>query len=244
MVSETLAQYSAMMAMETELGPEQARRFYYYEMGAYLGGRRAYATREVPLLDVEDQSFLYYHKGAVAMYALRQRIGADAVNGALRRFLARHRDAGPPFPTSRDLYAELRAATPDSLHPMLHDLFEDIVVWDVRADSARVAPDGAGGYRVTLDVTAARARGDSVGVETPLAMDEAVEIGVFAGATTDGGGHGEPLYRGWHRVRSGRQTIVVTVPKPPARAGIDPFFRLIDRERQDNVVGVASTTAP
>ena len=44
-------------------------------------------------------------------------------------------------------------------------------------------------------------------------MDDWVEIGVF--------GEGEP-YREKHRIRSGQQTITVTVPRKPTRAGIDP----------------------
>ncbi|HEU4628118.1 MAG TPA: M1 family aminopeptidase [Gemmatimonadaceae bacterium] len=237
-LSETMAQYSAMMVMERTYGREQVRRFYDYEMDNYLRGRRAYDNDEAPLLDVEDQAYVYYHKGAIAMYTLRERIGAARVDSALRRYLARYRDAGPPYPTSRDLYAELRAVTPDSLHPLLRDLFETITLWDVRAETARVEPTGDGAYRVTLEVTASKVRADSVGRETPVPMDELVEIGVFADGGPDGG-PGTPLYLRQHRVHGGRQTIVVTVPRAPARAGIDPYHELIDRTADDNVVPVA-----
>jgi ABC-2 type transport system permease protein len=36
-----------------------------------------------------------------------------------------------------------------------------------------------------------------------------------------------------HRVRSGQQTISVTVPRQPSDAGIDPCVVLIDLERFD-----------
>ena len=41
-----------------------------------------------------------------------------------------------------------------------------------------------------------------------------------------------------HRVRTGAQTITVTVPQRPARAGIDPRHLLIDVEPGDNVAGI------
>jgi ABC-2 type transport system permease protein len=41
-----------------------------------------------------------------------------------------------------------------------------------------------------------------------------------------------------HRVRSGRQTISVTVPEQPARGGIDPY-NLLDWEEGDNIEAVA-----
>jgi hypothetical protein len=165
------------------------------------------------------------------------------VNGALRRF--RQRYAGPHAapPTSRALYAELRAVTPDSLRPLLADLFEHITLWNVRTDSVRAAPDGAGAWRVTLHVDASKARADSVGRQTPIPMDDLVEIGVFAGEASGEHGPGEPLYLRQHRVRSGKQTITVTVPRRPTRAGIDPYRTLIERERDDNVAAVGGDAA-
>ena len=59
------------------------------------------------------------------MYTLREQIGEERVNTALRRYLEKHRDAGPPYPTSRDLYAELRAVTPDSLQSLLDGPLRD-----------------------------------------------------------------------------------------------------------------------
>ncbi|MGZ8379643.1 MAG: ABC transporter permease/M1 family aminopeptidase, partial [Gemmatirosa sp.] len=134
-VSETLAQYSSMMVLETAYGEAMARDFYDYVMKAYLSGRSVYTNREVPLLDVVDQSYVYYMKGAVAMYTMRERLGADVVNGALRRFREAYAGADAPPPTSRALYAELQAVTPDSLRPLLSDLFEHITLWNVRTDS-------------------------------------------------------------------------------------------------------------
>jgi ABC-2 type transport system permease protein len=75
---------------------------------------------------------------------------------------------------------------------------------------------------------------DSAGAETAVPMDDRVEVGVFAPAGK-GGKPGRPLYLRMHRIRSGRQTITVTVPRRPARAGIDPFHLLTDLERVDNV---------
>jgi ABC-2 type transport system permease protein len=237
LLSETLAQYSAMMVMERALGPEQVRRFYDYEMDRYLQGRRVFTNREVPLLQVQNQSYLYYHKGAVAMYTLREHIGEQAVNTALRRYLEKNRAGMPPYPTSLELYAELRAVTPDSLRPLLRDLFEEITLWDVRTEAARVQPAGNGAFRVTLDVVASKARADSIGGETVAPMDDLVEIGVYAPAG-DGEAGGAPLYLRRHRIHSGRQTITVVVPRRPARAGIDPLHKLIQRDPDDNVVAV------
>lgn len=235
MLSEMLANYSAMMVTEKVLGPEEARRVYDFQMDRYLS-KRAEFESDVPLLEVEDHPHIAYGKGAVAMYTLREHLGDEVVNTALRRFLEKHRDSGPPYPTSRDLLAELRAVTPGSLQYLLTDLFETITLWDVEARRAVVARRADGRYEVTLDVAARKMRADSVGKETETPMNDLVEIGVFAPSRGDR--DGEPLYLKRHRIHSGKQTIRVTVPREPAHAGIDPYRKLIDRERADNIVEV------
>jgi ABC-type transport system involved in multi-copper enzyme maturation permease subunit len=242
MVSEALAQYSAMMALEREYGAAMAREFYDYNLGMYLTGRTVFTNREAPLLDVAGQQYVHYFKGAVTMYTLRERLGADAVNGALRRFREKYAGADAPPATSRALYAELRAVTPDSLKPLLSDLFEYITLWDVRTDSVRAEPDGAGAWRATLYVDASKARADSVGRQTPIPMDDLVEVGVFAERAGNSGGLGDTLYLKQHRIRSGKQTITVVVPRRPAQAGVDPYRKFIERERDDNVAAVGSDT--
>jgi hypothetical protein len=242
MVSETLAQYSAAMVLETEYGEAMAREFYDFNMKGYLSSRTVYTNREVPLLDVVNHAYLHYFKGAVAMYTLRERLGADAVNGALRRFREKHGGPNAPAPTSRTLYAELRAATPDSLKPLLSDLFEHITLWDMRTDSVRAEPDGAGAWRLTLHVDASKARADSIGRQTPIPMDELVEVGVFAEQAGNAGSLGDTLYLKQHRIRSGKQTITVIVPRRPAQAGVDPYHKFIERVGDDNVAAVVSDT--
>jgi hypothetical protein len=246
-LSESLANYSAMMVTEKAYGLEVARRVYNFHLGLYLSGRASQA-REVPLLHVTDQSYIAYRKGALAMYTLREHIGEENVNTALRRYLETHRDAGPA--TSLDLFAQLRAVTPDSLRYMLTDWFETITLWDVRTERAVVEQTASGEYVVTLDVLARKMRADSVGNETEVPMDDMVEIGVFTGGppintdlNLDFDEHGEVLHLERHRIRTGRQTLRITVPQPPVRAGIDPYRKLVDRRGNDNVVGVAAAGA-
>lgn len=234
MVSETLAQYGAMMVMEKTYGPEMVRRFYDFEMERYLRGRAQFASREVPLTEVEQQSHLFYHKGAVAMYTLREMIGEAQVNLALRRFLADFGDATPPYATSLDLVRELKAVTPDSLQYVIADLFETITLWDVKTDTAAAERMPSGDWRVTLTVTAKKMRADSIGKEIEMPMNDLVDMGVYAEPGSNER-RGAELYLARHRVRSGRQTITVTVPGgpggEPVRAGMDPYYKLIEREQ-------------
>ena len=232
LLTESLSNYSAIMVMEKTFGAAVARRVYHFQMDRYFRGRGEF-SREVPLVDAEDQAYLTYRKGAVAMYTLRDEIGEQAVNAALGRYVEKFNHDGPPYATSLDLLTELRAVAPDSLKSLIADLFETITLWEVKADGAAVRRMPNGEYEVTLDVAARKVRADSVGRETEIPMNDLVEIGVF-GDTKDGA-LGEPLYLQRQRIRSGKQTIRVVVAQPPKRAGIDPYDKLIDRQRGDNV---------
>jgi hypothetical protein len=95
----------------------------------------------------------------------------------------------------------------------------------------------SGTWQVAFDIDARKVVVDSAGVETEVPMNEWVELGIFAGAKP-GESLGQALYVRKHRIRSGRQTITVTVGQKPARGGIDPY-NLLDWEEGDNIEPIA-----
>jgi hypothetical protein len=144
----------------------------------------------------------------------------------------------PPLPTSRDLYRELQAVTPEAQRGLLHDLFEANTFWALQTKRATAEPAGDGTWWVTLDVQARKETVDPEGLATEVALDELVEVGVYAAGKD--GAQGEPLYLERHRLRSGAQSLRVRVKGEPARAGIDPRHLLIDVNPEDNVQEVPS----
>lgn len=241
-LAETLAHYGAMMVLEKEHGRAPVDRFRRILLHNYLVGRQNRRSTEVPLLRSNDQKYVHYDKGAMVMYALRDAIGEERVNAALRRLLEKHRFGAPPYATTRDFLAELKAVTPAPQQSLLRDLVEEITLWELRARDPRVERTAAGAYRVTFTADAAKVRPDAVGRDRRVPMNDLVDIGVFAGEAHDGG-PGEPLYLRKHRIRSGSQTISVVVPRAPTRVGVDPYHILIERElleraRGNNIVEI------
>ena len=230
-LSEGLAWYSAMHVVRHAYGREQLRRLMASMREPSPWPR---IRRGRPLLRADDP-YAMYRRGPFAMYALSEYVGEARVNRALRR-LVDAVDAGASGTTTLDLYRELRAVTPDSLQPLVRDLFEVNTSWELDTRQARAERTGAGAWRVTLEVEARKESVDSAGVETPLPMDDLVEVGVFA-PRQEGESLGRVLYLRKHRIRPGRQTVTVTVPHEPERAGIDPY-NLLDWEQGDNIEAV------
>jgi ABC-2 type transport system permease protein len=236
-IVEGLAEYSALTVMEKRYGQASAHKFLRHELDRYLRGRSNERRREQPLIRTENQPYIHYNKGALALYALRDYIGDDAMNRALRGFLDEHAFETPPYSTARDLVAALRAETPDSLQYVVTDLFETITLFDNQAVSANAVRRDDGRYAVTLTVSARKVRADSVGVEIEVPLADYIDIGVF-GEREPGNAMGRPLYLAKHRLSDAVTTLEIIVDEQPRRAGIDPYNKLIDRVPGDNVRAV------
>ncbi|HKJ03072.1 MAG TPA: M1 family aminopeptidase, partial [Longimicrobiales bacterium] len=240
-LSETLAQYSAIMTMEREYGRDQIFKFLKYEMDRYLRSRGTETLKEKPLMRVDaSQGYIHYRKGSVALYYLKEMIGEDRVNAALRDLVATFGYAEPPYPTSYELLDRLRAQTPDSLQYLITDLFEEITLFDNRVvgDPAVETLDD-GRYRVTFEVQTGKIRADSLGVETVIPMDDYVDVAVLA-QPEKGKTRGRVLATERRRFTDGRHTVELVVDEEPWQVGVDPSFFLVDRIPDDNLKRVRS----
>jgi aminopeptidase N len=207
------------------------RRFLRYDLDEYLMGRATEARKELPLAQNEDQPYIHYRKGSLAMYLLQDLLGEEAVNGALRQLLAEHAFRGPPYPTVTTLVEKLRAIAPPDKAYLIDDLFESIVLYGNHADSAaaRRRPDGK--YEVTIRATAGKVRAGELGEERDVPLKDWIEFGVDDE-------NGNPLARERRLVERRAQTVTLVVDGLPARAGIDPDNKLIDRKPTDNMLPV------
>lgn len=235
-LSETLSQYSAIMTMEREYGREQIHKFLKYEMDNYLRTRGTETLKEKPLLRVDaSQGYVHYRKGSVALYYLKEMIGEERVNAALRDLLAAYAYAEPPYPTSHALVDRLRAQTPDSLRYLITDLFEEITLFDnrvVEEPAVEKTPDGR--WRVTFQVQTAKLRADSLGVETSVPMDDYVDVAVLA-EPEKGHERGRVLASERRRLTGGTHVIEMTVSEEPWQVAVDPSYFLVDRIPDDNL---------
>ena len=242
MTSETLAQYSALMVMKHLYGPDKIRRFLKYELDNYLRSRAGEAVEEVPLERVENQAYIHYRKGAVVMYLLQERLGEDAVNRALSRFLARFRFKGAPYERSVDLVDEFRkeAKTPGQ-QQLITDLFEKITLYDLKVTDAKTRKDGDG-WTTTLTVAADKYYANGKGVETKAKLAEPIEVGLFTARPGLGAFSAKDVVvMGREPIHSGVQKIVVHSKVKPAFAGVDPYNFYVDRNSDDNVKEVTAS---
>ncbi|UJH91657.1 hypothetical protein LZ575_02920 [Antarcticibacterium sp. 1MA-6-2] len=224
---EGLAVYSGLQVLEKTYGGGHLQKYIEFLHSSYAMPR---SLASASLLQADEQ-FLYYKKGGLAMYALSKYVGKQKVNAALRNVLQDHETGKLPLPTSLDLYNELQQATPDSLNYLLKDLFEENTYWRLKTKQFAAEENQQGTWDVTFKVDAEKFVVDSAGTEKEVPMNDWLEIGIYEG--------GQPLYLKMHRIKSGEQTIKISVPRKPSSGGIDPNYLLIDVRLDDNIKKLA-----
>jgi ABC-2 type transport system permease protein len=230
MMSESLAEYSALRVMQHKYGDNQMRRFLKHELDGYLRGRAGEVRHEPPLVLVQRESYVWYQKGSLVLYALSDAIGEDKLNVALSEFLDKWKFTGPPYPDTRGLVESLRKQTPPDLQYMITDMFETITLYDNKAVSAKVQPTADHKYKVMLVVDARKMRANGDGAETQIPIHDLIEVGVFKGKKDSE----QPLHTEKVWITQPRTTLTFIVNEPPTRAAIDPYSKLIDRNPEDN----------
>jgi len=244
MLVESLAEYAALLNAKHTFTPNQMQQFMRTELNAYLRGRRDERKKEVPLMLVENQPYIHYYKGGMVFYALQDYLGEAKLNAVLKDFLAHNHQDHPPYATTADLLTSLRRATPDSLQYLLSDMFEHITLYknEVKDATATRRPDGR--YDVTMTVRTDKIHADSLGNETPVPVHEYLEVGLFGPDRTPADPwdvRGKSLLVQKMLFTKPETTLHFVVNEKPAKAGIDPFQKLIDRHWYDNVRPVTET---
>lgn len=237
MLSESFAQYAALMVMEEEYGRDKMVKFLKYEMNSYLAGRSNEYEAERPLIETENQGYIHYRKGSVVMYYLKEMIGEENVNLALQKLLDDYAYEEPLYPTSLSAVRAFKEVTPDSLQYLIEDLFENITLFSNRIIEASYTKEGDD-YLVTLTTESQKFRADSMGKQTDIPLVDFIDIGVFA-PTDNKKVFGKPLIYERVKITQAENTFTYRVKEVPHQAGIDPYNYLVDRMPNDNVKRVS-----
>lgn len=233
MYSEGLAQYSSLMLLKHTLPIEEIGRYLKYELDGYLSGRSAEKKKENPLDQTDGQQYIHYQKASLAYFALQDYIGEDKVNQALRKLIANYGDKDL-YPTSDVLTGYFKELAPDSLKYVVDDLFSKITLFENRVINP-TAVKKANEYVVTIPVQTIKYYADRDGNEKVTPTRDYIDIGIY---TLGKDGKEKISYLKRYKFDKVKTTITVKMKEKPVRAGIDPIYKLVDRNTEDNKASV------
>ena len=178
-----------------------------------------------------DSIHVHYAKGFCVMNALKEYIGADKLNAALRRYVEDTKFQTAPFTTSQEFLKYIRAAVPEDLNYIVRDWFEHITFYDLAVHKAVSKETGGGHYLVKIDYAVKKTYADGQGMETSAPLNDLIPFAVF-------GEGGRVLHYEKHRISAESGTLEITVNDIPVRVSVDPHMLLMDRDEEDNSASV------
>ena len=238
-IPEGLANYDALVMNEKRYSKANMRPVVLNELWFYLFIRRHMDKKEHPIIKA-DQWFEWGDKTGVGMYGLKELIGEDSLNNALREFKNAYafKNNGP-FAGANDLYRYLQKHTPDSLQYYLTDTWQKVTLYNNKINSVTVKPTGnKNEYRIDLKVNIEKDWLGNKSEDIPaLNMNDYVDIGVFGQDTKnqDGSMKAHFAYLKRYKFKRGDHELSIIVKGKPKAAAIDPLGYLIDRNPNDNL---------
>jgi hypothetical protein len=241
-LSEGLTENAAMTAYEDALGWQKARRLLEQRaIQSYLLTRARDSDDEPSLAEAGNQTYLVYNKASWVFWGLKQYMGEEEMQGAIRGFLDEYGSKGPLYPTTKELIEALRAAAPDDMQGLITDYWERITFWDLKfGEDIDVKPNVDGGFTVSLTaIVDKRIATEETGKETSVTeidgeeLNEWVEIGFYKEDPKDTLGD---EWMSLERVllTEAETALSFELKERPAFVMLDPRRLLIERNVKDN----------
>jgi ABC-2 type transport system permease protein len=225
MLTESITEYITLKIYEKQFGKERALRFLKLQRLRYLQGRTKETKDESPLNLVKaEQDYISYGKGAMAFNTLSHYLGEKKMNEILKSFVEDYPAASYSYPTSSDLLERLKLSTPDDLQYLITDMFESIVFYDSKINSASVQKSDKS-YKVSLDFTVNKFLDQTT--EEPLPLNDLMEIGFFDHK-------GVLIEIKQARLNQVKNKMTFNLKEKPTKIRIDPNLLTIDKDLENN----------
>lgn len=230
LLTESLAKYTENMVVEKNMGKMYLREFLRADNGLYFALRNGNG-KELPLTSTIDQSFVYYQKGGLAMYAIKEALGEKPLSLALS-YLIKHHESPLRRAKPDDLLQELyNQASPSQIRVIDANLNQVLINrLSVKVLSCRF--EAAGQYKLTLQVSVAGDRSLKV-------SDDEFDIAIFDQPVDKWNLRLKPVYIKKYRFKPGNFVITLLLPQKPGAVAIDPYGYVLDENLADNVQNVA-----
>ncbi len=221
-VMESVAQFLALSVIERVQGQRRWRVAMRQQQREYFEGRANSRVSELPLVRTGSSPHVLYAKGSIALFRLRDAVGENVLDEVLaeyfRDFTSVDRRATP---TSFVQYLA-RAAGENS--DLVHELFEEVITYDLIARTASLYTDGVTG-RLVSDYEIMLERS---GALSPARQKSPARVTV---EWRDGE---KVILTEQLKLQPGRNRLRATLPHAPTEMIVDPDSLFLDANVNNN----------
>ncbi|CAL2093075.1 M1 family aminopeptidase [Tenacibaculum sp. 190524A02b] len=237
LITEGLAKYTEAVVLEKMYGKKALWQLSKTANQRYFSGR-SYATQvENPLYIEQGQSHLLYGKSLISLLALKDLVGEEKMNQAIKNVVDRFKDLDEPQVLSIDLLNEFYQITPKEYHHLIDDWFQKIIRYDLKINYSKTEKLADTSYQTTLNVSVKRFEIFSDSSEEETTINEPISIGFFD-KQVQSANKKEILYLKSHHINSNETEIILKTSKKPKFIVIDPYGYRPEKDKVDNVIVV------
>lgn len=235
LLTESLAKYTEAMIIEHRFGKMHLSKYLRADSRLYAV-YRSMEDDEMSLDSAVGQPFVYYQKGGLALYAIKESIGEEKVTRALQSLLVKHDEPGFKAKPSDLKNGLLQDATPLQA-ALINDQLSRMITWDLKLSLLECKPLPGGRYSVTAEVNIIKNNG-RYHSSNPVHVDDEMDIAVFEYQPERWNRNTHPLYLQKHHFTNGKTRLTMIVNRKPATVAIDPYGYVLDENPADNIVTI------
>jgi hypothetical protein len=231
-LTESLAKYTEFMTAEKRYGKYYLRKLLQADNNLYFALRNMTSEQELPLAQTH-QNFGYYQKGGLALYALKESLGEDSMNKALRQLLATN---GYPHTkaTTAQLIQQLQVVATPAQAKQVEEVFKQIIVYNNNVQVVRCDSLSNGQFKLQVKVHIEKAD-EAGGKSRNLVPDDRISIALYDTPANQWNKYTQPLYMAPHHFTQASTLLTLVVNKKPVVVAVDPLGYLLDADQEDNL---------
>jgi ABC-2 type transport system permease protein len=232
LLTESLADYSALMVMKQLYGESYLKKLIARSMQKYLKGRSGDTDAESSLHKMTGQHYLRYEKGPIVLNAIRHLIGEERLNKALNQLLTEKAHVTSNYATSLDLIAHIKNHTSALESILVDEWLTQIAIYDLSITLRDSILTPSNKYKVSFELTGSTFIFDDNSQLQEVPFEHKVPVIVFG----SGSEQSRVLHQTSIHLKKGKQQVTLLLNSKPGLVILDPNMMFIDRNRKDNQI--------
>ena len=227
-IREALSSYSSMLYQRSRRTLDEQRFAKKQQMQYFFRGLGKIDFKEPALTDVYNEFPIARDKGGMVLEQIEDIMGQEALISAIREFLAENSYQTPPYTTIIDLQSKILANADEGDAPIIKELLNKVVTYQVGIADAIYEPLPNGKYKITLDLEGQKIYTTELGKQDFANLDLPVTITLQNEISQE-------IYRQKHQLPQQQTTLELTTDTLPTTAAIDPDYVLPSAFLQNNI---------
>ncbi len=233
-----LAKYTAANVLEKMYGKGPVWEINKTANEQYFRGRAFASAKEAPLYLEQGERYLIDGKSSLVLSSIRDLIGEEKFNIALRNLLEKYAPNTTPGVHVLNFIDELYNVTTQEHHTLIDGWMKQIIRYELSVDNVQHKRLPNGQYEVLATISAKRFKTLASGKEVAIDIEEPIQIGCFNTHPK----HIEKTdyipYLAAHRIQDSLTEVKIVVDSLPKYISIDPFLTRPDRNYANNLKAI------